>query len=145
MKLRNNKDTTDVWPVVKNTMGQCQTWEEIMLKIKGLLFGLSGGDLLHHRTAFIKSCYVMLNNKKFCRNLEYQRVLTILILKLDDPIHPPKFAKKLFHKLRRLTPEVIARQRWGILRASMKFLSLHSRAVITANHPSRIDFTIKDD
>jgi hypothetical protein len=37
------------------------------------------------------------------------------------------------------------RSKWSLLRASMKFLSLHSRAVVTANHPSRIDFSIRED
>ena len=37
------------------------------------------------------------------------------------------------------------RKKWSILRASVKFLSLHSRAVGTANHPSRIDFSVTED
>ena len=41
--------------------------------------------------------------------------------------------------------DAIARRRWSLLRASMKLLSLHSRAVVTANHPSRMDFSIKED
>ena len=41
--------------------------------------------------------------------------------------------------------DTIVRRRWNVIRASMKFLSLHSRAVITANHPSRIDFTMRVD
>jgi ankyrin repeat protein len=40
--------------------------------------------------------------------------------------------------------DTIARRRWGLIKASMKFLSLHSRAAVTANHPSRIDFSIRD-
>ena len=40
--------------------------------------------------------------------------------------------------------DTIARRRWGLIKASVKLLSLHSRAVVTANHPSRLDFTIKD-
>ena len=33
--------------------------------------------------------------------------------------------------------DTIVRRRWNIIRASMKFLSLHSRAVVTANSPER--------
>lgn len=35
--------------------------------------------------------------------------------------------------------------KWMILKCASRLLSLHSQAVITANHPSRIDFTIKGD
>ncbi len=37
------------------------------------------------------------------------------------------------------------RSKWSLLRASVKLLSLHSRAVVTANHPSRIDFSIEEE
>ena len=39
---------------------------------------------------------------------------------------------------------IVSKRRWVLLRACVKFLSLHSRAVVTANHPSRLDFSIKD-
>jgi hypothetical protein len=145
MKLRNNKVTTDVWPVVQNTMGTRQTWYDVLLQLQALNVGAWERDKSYQRKVFIKSCYVMLNNKKFFRQLNYRKVVTAMVLKFDCPSVPPKYVRDLFHKVRRLTPQGIARQRWSILRASMKFLSLHSRAVITANHPSRMDFTIKDD
>ena len=40
--------------------------------------------------------------------------------------------------------DTIMRRRWNVIRAAVKFLGLHSRAVVTANHPSRIDFTVRD-
>jgi hypothetical protein len=39
---------------------------------------------------------------------------------------------------------ILSKRRWVLLRTCVKFLSLHSRAVVTANHPSRVDFTIRD-
>jgi hypothetical protein len=39
---------------------------------------------------------------------------------------------------------IMSKRRWVLLRACVKFLSLHTRAVVTANHPSRLDFSIKD-
>ncbi len=39
---------------------------------------------------------------------------------------------------------LVPKRRWKIIKASVKLLSLHQRAVITANHPSRMDFSIKD-
>ena len=141
MQLRS----ANVWPTVQNTMGQCRTWEETLLQLRDLNVGAWERDLLYQRTAFIKSCYVMLNNKRFWKKIDYRRVVTTMVVKFNGPLDPPKYVKKLFHQVRLLTPQGIARQRWGVLRASMKFLSLHSRAVITANHPSRIDFTIKED
>ncbi len=38
---------------------------------------------------------------------------------------------------------MMSRHHWSKIRACMKFLSLHSRAVVTANHPSRMDFNIE--
>ena len=37
---------------------------------------------------------------------------------------------------------ILSKRRWVLLRACVKFLSLHSRAVVTANHPSRLDFSV---
>ena len=145
MKLRNNKDTTDVWPVVQNTMGTCRTWEEVIQQIMYLNVGAWDNDISYQRIAFIKSCHVILNNKKFHKKNKCRMLVREVILLFNDISDPPNYVRDLFHKVRRLTPQGIARQRWGILRASMKFLSLHSRAVVTANHPSRIDFSIKED
>jgi hypothetical protein len=145
MKLRNGTDTTDVWPIVQNTMGTLRTWDDVVLQLRALNVGAWERDKSYQRKVFIRSCYVMLNNKKFCRQINYRKLVTSMILKFDCPSVPPKHVRDLFHRVRRLTPQGIARQRWSILRASMKFLSLHSRAVITANHPSRIDFTIRDE
>ena len=39
--------------------------------------------------------------------------------------------------------QIMSRYHWSKIRACMKVLSLHSRAVVTANHPSRIDFNIE--
>ena len=39
---------------------------------------------------------------------------------------------------------ILSKRRWVLLRTCVKFLSLHSRAVVTANHPSRMDFSIKE-
>jgi len=135
---------TDVWPIVKNTMGTCRTFEEFIQQLRDLNGGAWECDKSYQRTAFIKSCYVMLNNKKFYKKINYRKLVTGLIVKFDSPSAPPKYVRELFHKVRRLTPQGIARQRWSIVKASVKLLSLHSRAVITANHPSRIDFSIDD-
>jgi hypothetical protein len=37
---------------------------------------------------------------------------------------------------------IVSKRRWVLLRACVKFLGLHSRAVVTANHPSRLDFSV---
>jgi hypothetical protein len=37
---------------------------------------------------------------------------------------------------------ILSKRRWVLLRTCVKFLSLHSRAVVTANHPSRLDFSV---
>jgi hypothetical protein len=36
------------------------------------------------------------------------------------------------------------RQRWMIIRVAVVFLGLQARAVVTANHPSRLAFDVLD-
>jgi hypothetical protein len=113
-------------------------WERAKLGMTSCYnYKLLERDKSYQRKVFIKSCYVMLNNKKFCRQINYRKVVTAMVLKFDCPSVPPKHVRDLFHKVRRLTPQGIARQRWSVIRSSVKLLSLHSRAVITANHPLR--------
>jgi ankyrin repeat protein len=56
-----------------------------------------------------------------------------------------ELAKK-FKKVARFNVllRIVSKRHWVLLRACVKFLSLHTRAVVTANHPSRLDFSIKD-
>jgi ankyrin repeat protein len=47
--------------------------------------------------------------------------------------------------LRRVLARHMTRFHWAKIRACVKLLSLHARAVVTANHPSRIDFSIEEE
>jgi len=46
--------------------------------------------------------------------------------------------------LRRVLARHMSRFHWAKIRACVKLLGLQARAVVTANHPSRMDFSIKD-
>jgi hypothetical protein len=97
---------------------------------------------ISHKILVLKAAYILLNNGCFSRERDYQRILGALYGKLVQVQEKPSFLEKLIKKLRSLKLSV---RRWGALRASVKFLGLHSRAVVTANHPSRMDFSVVPD
>ena len=140
MQLRNGKNTINSWPIVQNTIRKYPTWGETETQLYNLCIGVSTRDLLYQRTVFIKASYMMMNNKQFSHNSDYRKVLKELLLKLDVN-DTPKYITKLFHQIRML-PRSIAKQRWGVFKVCTKLLHLHKKAAISANHPSRIDFTI---
>ncbi len=75
---------------------------------------------------------------------KYLGVLKTVHKKFCDVPNKNKDFKKYLEKIDDFL-RLLSKRRWAVLRASVKLLSLHSRAVVTANHPSRIDFSIKED
>jgi hypothetical protein len=142
MKLRSGRNT--MWPNVKNTMAKSSDWEGAKLGIMYAGTGRVRDTLYFRRTVTIKSCYILLNNKQFLREPEYQRVLKSMILKTSVIYDPPKYVCDIVSQIRLLTLESIAQRRWGVIKAASVFLGIQSRAVVTANHPSRLDFTVMD-
>jgi hypothetical protein len=140
MLLRSGKDVS--WPHVRNTLLQYSNWRDVVNKLVSVVSGAKDGDLKQHRIAIVKVGYLLLNNKAFYKQKVYQNLLRDLITKLDSAIGEPKYVKELNKKVKTLR---VVRIRWSVLRAFVKFLSLHKRAVITANHPSRLNFTIPED
>lgn len=95
-----------------------------------------------HRMICVQTTYLLLNNKKFLKDPKFQRILKCMLKVLHRATDLPEYVAQLVPRLENLKLSV---RRWGALRASVKFLSLHSRAVVTANHPSRIDFSVACD
>jgi hypothetical protein len=140
MLLRSGTKLSAKWPHVHDD-GECfVSMQAITDKLHNLTFAsrILG---ISHKFLVLKAAYILLNNGCFSRERDYQRILTVLYGKLVQVQEKPSFLEKLIKKLRSLKLSV---RRWGALRASVKFLSLHSRAVVTANHPSRIDFSVRD-
>ncbi len=59
----------------------------------------------------------------------------------------PKTDSRVREAIKRVCPDAYRtwiRGTWSILKPCVKLLSLHARAVVTANHPSRIDFDLEN-
>lgn len=134
------------WPVVKNEVIKYESWYDTHDVLVNMGTCSINADLKHRRIAIIKAIYVLINNKMFYKAIEYQHLIKVVIEKFKDPdVQVPQYVKRLIEQLESLTKEAVARRRWGIFKVFVKLLSLHKIAVITANHPSRIDFTIRDE
>jgi hypothetical protein len=140
MLLRSGIKTP--WPVIPDKKQTFETWDRVESILKSntrliLLFY----DKTMNRMICVQMSYMLLNNKKFLKDPKFQRILKCMLKVLHRATDLPEYVAQLVPRLEKLQ---MSRIRWTILRASVKFLSLHSRAVVTANHPSRIDFTIRD-
>jgi len=150
MKLRSGNQTrprekkTNSWGlVVHDTKEIFETWDQLYFALKMNVRATNiFPDKTIHRLVCVKTMYLLLNNKKFFRVPMFQKILNSLLKVLHEAINPPEYVARMIPQLENLQ---LSKIRWSVLRASMKFLSLHSRAVVTANHPSRIDFSIKED
>ncbi len=141
MLLRSGTQLSAKWPYVRDD-GKCFVcFTAISDELHKIVF-LSRFLGISDKIVALKSVYILLNNRCFSRERDFQRILTALYGQLNRVREKPSFLENLIKKLKSLKLSV---RRWTLLRASMKLLSLHSRAVVTANHPSRIDFTIKED
>jgi hypothetical protein len=129
--------------VVHDTKEVFETWDQVHSALKTLARTINVfHDLIMHRLVCVKTMYLLLNNKKFFRVPMFQKILNSILKVLHGAINPPEYVARMIPELEQLQ---MSRIRWSIVRALVKFLSLHSRAVVTANHPSRIDFSIKED
>ncbi len=63
----------------------------------------------------------------------------------ESPKVVQRMMKDRLKKLRRLTPHAMAKRRWRLVRSCVKLLGLQAKAVVTANHPDRMNFSVSDD
>ena len=128
--------------VVHDTKQIFETWDQLESALKANARGINlFHDKIMHRLICVKTIYLFLNNKKFFREPKFQKTLKSILKALHGAINPPEYVAQMVPQLEKLQ---LSRIRWSVLRASMKFLSLHSRAVVTANHPSRMDFSVTE-
>ena len=141
-QLASREKKKDTWPVIPDGKQTFETWNQVedVLKSSVMLINFFR-DKYTHRTICVQTSYLLLNNKKFFRDQRFQRILKCMLKGLRRAIDPPEYVAQMIPRLEKLQ---LARIRWGVIRASSKLLDLHSRAVVTANHPSRIDFSIRD-
>jgi hypothetical protein len=131
------------WPVIPDKKQTFETWDQVEDVLKSntrliLLFY----DKTMHRMICVQTTYLLLNNKKFLKDPKFQRILKCMLKVLHRATDLPEYVAQLVPRLEKLQLSV---RRWGFIRASCKLLDLHSRAVVTANHPSRIDFSVACD
>jgi len=120
----------------------CETWDQVDAILKSFAWRtLCSNVLKTHIIICVQTSYLFLNNKQFSREPKFQRILKAILKSLRQVTTLPDEVTQLVPRLEKLKLSV---RRWSVLRASVKFLSLHSRAVVTANHPSRIDFSVRD-
>ena len=129
------------WNIEVDPKQTYETWTELesMLRRKVRLIRMTDNINLHRMIA-VQTSHLLLNNKQFYRDRVYQKILNCIVKKLSKVKNKPDYVAQLVPQLK---SNQLSRRRWGIIRASSKLLDLHSRAVVTANHPSRIDFSIK--
>jgi hypothetical protein len=129
------------WNIEVDPKQTYETWTELesMLRRKVRLIRMTDNITLHRMIA-VQTSHLLLNNKQFYRDRVYQKILNRIVKKLSKVKNKPDYVAQLVPQLKSTQ---LSRRRWGIIRASSKLLDLHSRAVVTANHPSRIDFSIK--
>ncbi len=129
--------------MVHDTKEVFETWDQAHSVLKSNVRAINMFyDVIMHRLVCVKTMYLLLNNKKFFRVPMFQKILKTLLKVLHEAINPPEYVTQMIPELEQLQ---LSRIRWSIFRALVKFLSLHSRAVVTANHPSRIDFSIEEE
>ena len=97
----------------------------------------------------------LINDIEQDRNIEFMVIRDTLVksrlLIVNGDVYTAKMniIKIIFQYYKGSLNSVLMKQyihgKWMILKCASRLLSLHSQAVITANHPSRIDFTIKGD
>ena len=137
MKLRSGKT---LWPVVHDDGKSYTDFDKVISMLKSFTIQIIlTTDITVHRIIGLETSYMLLNNHHFHKHRMYQVMLCVMFDKFSKAKEPPPNIVNLVRKLRSLKLSV---RRWSILRASVKFLSLHSRAVVTANHPSRLDFSV---
>ena len=139
MKLRSGKT---LWPVVHDDGKSYTDFVTVISMLKSFTIQIIlATDITVHRIIGLETSYMLLNNHHFHKKRLYQVMLCVIIDKFSKAKEPPPNIVNLVRKLRSLKLSV---RRWAVLRASMKFLTLHSRAVVTANNPERMDFTWED-
>jgi len=96
----------------------------------------------------------LINDIEQERNIEFMGVRDTLVQSrlsiVDRDVYTAKMnIVKILFQYKGSVNSVLTKQyihgKWMIVKCASRLLSLHSQAVITANHPSRIDFTIKGD
>lgn len=167
MKLRSNFRTD--WPLLAPVRhhSSIESFERRMYYATTLLLAYRNVYPPYvHRATYVMMCDTLVKHPHFARERSFQICLQYLIYKWRCVFHslfvrsrgepdtcrhrilPPRLKKRV-SKIHTLTTSAIARRRWKVLKAASRFLALHSRAVVTANHPNRkrrrCEFVIEDE